>query len=75
MAERNGKPTTVLVHDAVLDDDRELLAAVGAAIRLCLESIWLRSEITEQVARARAVNSRIIQTADRASCSPTSATR
>lgn len=75
MAERNGKPTAVLVHDAALDDDRELLAAVGAAIRLCLENTWLRSEITEQVARASAVNSRIIQAADRASCSPTSATR
>ncbi|KWT59099.1 hypothetical protein ADL21_25945 [Streptomyces albus subsp. albus] len=65
VAERNGKPAAVLVHDAALDDDRELLAAVGAAIRLCLENTWLRSEVTEQVARARAVNSRIIQAADR----------
>ncbi|WP_229844513.1 sensor histidine kinase [Streptomyces cinnamoneus] len=60
-----GSPSAILVHDATFDDDRELLAAVGASVRLCLENTWLRSEAAMRVRESRAVNSRILEAADR----------
>ncbi|MFJ6695235.1 histidine kinase [Streptomyces sp. NPDC091272] len=52
-----GTPLAVLHHDPALDDDRELLEAVGAALRLALENVWLRTQ-------AKEVTSRIVRAAD-----------
>ncbi|WP_329126220.1 sensor histidine kinase [Streptomyces sp. NBC_01465] len=52
-----GTPLALLVHDPVLAQDPELLDAVGAALRLALENLWLRN-------RAKEVTSRIVQAAE-----------
>ncbi|MFC7303643.1 sensor histidine kinase [Streptomyces monticola] len=52
-----GTPLAVLDHDPALTEDPELLAAVGAALRLGLENAWLRSE-------AKQTTSRIVRAAD-----------
>ncbi|MBO0514021.1 hypothetical protein J0695_19775 [Streptomyces beijiangensis] len=52
-----GTPLALLVHDPVLAEDPELLQAVGAALRLALENLWLRN-------RAKEVTSRIVQAAE-----------
>ncbi|WP_312866228.1 sensor histidine kinase [Streptomyces boluensis] len=52
-----GTPLAVLDHDPALAEDPELLAAVGAALRLGLENAWLRTE-------AKEVTSRIVRAAD-----------
>ncbi|MEV0093653.1 histidine kinase [Streptomyces sp. NPDC050738] len=52
-----GTPLALLLHDPALAEDPELLEAVGAALRLALENLWLRT-------RAREVTSRIVQAAE-----------
>jgi signal transduction histidine kinase len=59
-----GERSAVLVHDPALDEDEALLHSVGAAVRLMLDNAWLRSEMTERLAEARAAGSRIVQAAD-----------
>ncbi|MGW7412606.1 sensor histidine kinase [Streptomyces sp. NPDC054863] len=52
-----GTPLALLHHDPALDEDPELLEAVGAALRLALENVWLRTQ-------AKEVTSRIVRAAD-----------
>ncbi|MDI3403970.1 sensor histidine kinase [Streptomyces cavernicola] len=52
-----GTPLAVLDHDPALAEDPELLAAVGAALRLGLENAWLRTE-------AREAGTRLVRAAD-----------
>ncbi|MDQ8704979.1 histidine kinase [Streptomyces sp. LHD-70] len=52
-----GTPLAVLDHDPALAEDPELLAAVGAALRLALENAWLRTE-------AREAGTRMVRAAD-----------
>ncbi|MGS2588567.1 sensor histidine kinase [Streptomyces hebeiensis] len=54
-------PAAVLVHDAALDDQPELLAAVGAALGLCLRNAWLRSEAETNLREAAASRSRLAE--------------
>jgi signal transduction histidine kinase len=60
-----GEPSAVIVHDAALDDDPQLLAAVAASVRLCLENTRLRSEVTARTQEARAAGARLIEAAER----------
>ncbi|GHH51219.1 sensor histidine kinase [Streptomyces candidus] len=52
-----GTPLALLHHDPALDEDPELLEAVGAALRLALENVSLRTQ-------AKEVTSRIVRAAD-----------
>jgi signal transduction histidine kinase len=60
-----GEPAAVIVHDAALDDDTQLLASVTASVRLCLENTRLRSEVTARTREAREAGARIIEAAER----------
>jgi signal transduction histidine kinase len=57
-------PVAVLVHDRTLTEERELLAAVGAAARLALENTRLHAEVRAQLAEVRASRQRIAAAAD-----------
>ncbi|MEU1820653.1 histidine kinase [Streptomyces roseifaciens] len=59
------RPSAVLMHDAALGEDPQLLAAVGASVRLCLENVRLRSQAAARGQESRAVGSRILEAADR----------
>jgi signal transduction histidine kinase len=61
----HGEPSAMLVYDAALDDDPELLTAVRASVGLLLENSELRSQATARAQEARAVSSRIVQAVDR----------
>ncbi|MFB9523812.1 sensor histidine kinase [Streptomyces cremeus] len=52
-----GTPLALLHHDPALAQDPALLEAVGAALRLALENVWLRTQ-------AKEVTSRIVRAAD-----------
>ncbi|MFD3515563.1 sensor histidine kinase [Streptomyces sp. NPDC058657] len=52
-----GTPLALLQHDPALDEDPELLESVGAALRLALENLSLRTQ-------AKEVTSRIVRAAD-----------
>ncbi|MFI6638346.1 histidine kinase [Streptomyces sp. NPDC050504] len=52
-----GTPLALLRHDPALAEDPGLLEAVGAALRLALENVWLRTQ-------AKEVTSRIVRAAD-----------
>ncbi|MFV0131733.1 ATP-binding protein [Streptomyces sp. HMX87] len=54
----------VLVHDSALDDEPELLAAAGAAVRLCLRTSWLRAEMRAREEDAAEARSRLLRAAD-----------
>ncbi|GAA4955830.1 hypothetical protein GCM10023238_23100 [Streptomyces heliomycini] len=56
--------SAVLVHDSALDDEPELLAAAGAAVRLCLRAVRLRAEIRAREERTAEVRSRLLRAAD-----------
>ncbi len=43
--ERDGRPLAAVVHDALLADDRSVMAALTAAIRLALDATELRDEL------------------------------
>jgi signal transduction histidine kinase len=55
---------TALLHDAALDDEPELLRAVGAAARMALENERLRAEIRAQLEEVRASRQRIVEAGD-----------
>ncbi|GAA2722111.1 MULTISPECIES: histidine kinase [Streptomyces] len=57
-----GEPMAVLVHDSALEEERELLASVGASVRLCLDNARLRSAADHQ---ARQAGARLVEAADR----------
>ncbi|MCX5202837.1 histidine kinase [Streptomyces sp. NBC_00237] len=52
-----GTPLALLQHDPALAEDPALLESVGAALRLALENVWLRTQ-------AKEVTSRIVRAAD-----------
>lgn len=54
----------VLVHDAALDEDKELMSAVCGSVRLCLRNTRLRSEVATRSQEARAFHSRLLQAVD-----------
>lgn len=59
-------PFAVLVHDPALDDERELVRAVGAAAHMALENERLQAEVRAQLAEVRASRERIVAAADEA---------
>ena len=59
-----GEPTALLLHDAVLDEDPDVLGAVTAAARLPLEIARLRVEVRGQLEDVRASRARIVAAQD-----------
>jgi signal transduction histidine kinase len=58
--------TALIVHDASLSDERELLDAVAGAAALALENERLAAELRASVKELRASRARIVKTADAA---------
>jgi signal transduction histidine kinase len=59
--ERSGNPVAVLIHDASLREEPELLAAVGAAAGIALENARLHAELHARLAELRGSRARIVE--------------
>jgi signal transduction histidine kinase len=64
--EHDGDPVAMLVHDASVADERELVRAVGGAAALALENERLDAELRANVQELRASRVRIVESADAA---------
>ena len=64
--ERDGRPVAMLVHDASVAEERELVQAVGGAAALALENERLAAELRANVKELRASRARIVESADAA---------
>lgn len=62
--EHDGEPVALLIHDASLRDDPELIEAAGAAARLALENARLQAELKAQLARVQESRARIVAAGD-----------
>ncbi|MFF1295857.1 MULTISPECIES: sensor histidine kinase [unclassified Streptomyces] len=61
LIEREGAPVAALVHDAALNEERELLDAVGAAGAIALETGRLQAELRAHVDELRGSRARVIE--------------
>jgi signal transduction histidine kinase len=61
LIDMNGEQVAALVHDAALDDERELLEAVGAAAGMSLENARLQAELRARVEELRGSRARVIE--------------
>ena len=59
--DRDGVPVAVLLHDRMLDDERDLLAAVTAAAAIALENARLQAELKARVEELRGSRTRVIE--------------
>jgi signal transduction histidine kinase len=59
--EQDGAQLAVLLHDPVLDDEPELLEAVGAAAGIALENGRLHAELRARLAELRGSRARVIE--------------
>jgi signal transduction histidine kinase len=59
--ERNGEHVAALVHDRALDDEGQLLEAVGAAAGMSLENARLHAELRARVEELRGSRARVIE--------------
>jgi signal transduction histidine kinase len=64
LLERAGSPLAAILHDPAVADDPELVAAVGATVRLAVENERLNAEVHAQLAEVQASRSRIVEMAD-----------
>jgi signal transduction histidine kinase len=64
MVQRDGVEVALLVYDSSLDDDPELVEAIGGAAALALENADLHAEARTRLAELRATRERIITAAD-----------
>jgi signal transduction histidine kinase len=62
--ERDGREIAVLVHDASLEDDPDLVGAVAAAAAIALDGARLRAESDDRLAELRASRERIVAAGD-----------
>jgi signal transduction histidine kinase len=61
---RNGETAAIIVHDAALDSDPELVATAGQALLLVLEKGRLLTELDSTTAELRASRARIVAAGD-----------
>jgi signal transduction histidine kinase len=54
------RPLVLLIHEASLQDEPDLLMAAGSAVRLALDNARLHAEVAAQLAEVRASRARII---------------
>jgi signal transduction histidine kinase len=59
--EHDGERVAAIIHDASLEDERDLVQTVGAAAALTLKNERLDAELRAKVAELRASRSRIVQ--------------
>ena len=64
--EHGGERVAVVIHDATLEDQRELVRAVGAATQLALENERLGGELRAKVVELSASRARIVESSDAA---------
>ena len=64
MVDRDGEVVAALVYDRSLDDDPELVEAVGGAAAIALENQQLHAEAEKRMAEVRAARERIIAAGD-----------
>ncbi|WP_214404909.1 sensor histidine kinase [Pseudonocardia lacus] len=64
VVERDGAPVAALLYDRTLDDDPELVEAVGAAATIALETRQLQAEAQARLAELAASRERIIAAGD-----------
>ena len=62
--ERDGRPVAVICHDDSLEDERDLVQAVGAAASIALENERLNAELRARVSELRASRARIVKAGD-----------
>jgi signal transduction histidine kinase len=62
--ERDGRELAMLIHDASLDDDPELVGAVAAAAAIALDDARLHAEADDRLAELRASRERIVSAGD-----------
>src|SRR4051794_41584889 len=62
--ERDGRELAMLVYDASLEDDPELVGAVAAAAAIALDDERLRTESEDRHAELRASRERIVTAGD-----------
>jgi signal transduction histidine kinase len=61
LIDRNGQHVAALIHDPTLDDEPELLEAVGAAAEISLENARLHAELRARVEELRGSRARVIE--------------
>jgi signal transduction histidine kinase len=59
--DRDGEPVAALVHDASLNDERDLLDAVTAAAAIALENGRLRAELHAKLEEVRGSRARVLE--------------
>jgi signal transduction histidine kinase len=62
--DRDGQPVAVVLHDAAVLDDPNLLDAVSSAARLAAANARLQAAVRAQVSELRASSRRIVEAAD-----------
>src|SRR3954451_6943364 len=62
--ERDGRELAMLIHDASLDDDPELVGAVAAAAAIALDDARLQAQSEDRLAELRASRERIVAAGD-----------
>jgi signal transduction histidine kinase len=62
--ERDGRELAMLIHDASLDDDPELVGAVAAAAAIALDDARLQAESEDRLAELRASRERLVAAGD-----------
>ena len=63
VARDDGEPTLAIVHDAALDEDPELMDAVGAETMLALENRRLQQDLLDSIGALRASRKRLVAVA------------
>jgi signal transduction histidine kinase len=63
--DRDGVPVAALVHDASLNDERDLLDAVAAAAAIALENGRLRAELHAKLEEVRGSRARVLEAGQR----------
>jgi signal transduction histidine kinase len=61
LIERDGGPVAALIHDPALDDEHELLDAVGAAAGIALENARLQAELAARLEEVKGSRVRVIE--------------
>jgi signal transduction histidine kinase len=59
--DRSGTPVAALIHDRALDQEPELLEAVGAAAAMSLENARLQAELKARLVELRGSRARVIE--------------
>jgi signal transduction histidine kinase len=62
--DRGGEPLALVIHDAALEEERELVTAAGGAAALTLENERLSAELRARIEELHASRARIVRAAD-----------